>query len=218
MKLISIVLLTLFLSACGTGATNVVGACPTDSGSGIANFCVVTKDVLWRGSKPDEIGSAWLINNGVKTVVNLELINDDVASLASAKVSATGSYDINYFRIRNWEPIAALSTSLQDEQVARFLAVMATSPKPVYVHCRSGQNRTGVNVAAYRILIEGASVDTAVAEMKLYEGIWSSIDAAYLQGIDGARKVAILALVQTLKASTTPLTIIRCRNGVCTSS
>ncbi len=43
----------------------------------VANSCVVSKDVLWRGAKPDAAAATELINRGVRTVVNLELAHDD---------------------------------------------------------------------------------------------------------------------------------------------
>ncbi len=215
-----LVLTPLLLSACGGGGTSTAAAdaCTTTSTSPITNFCVSTKDTLWRGSKPDAIGSAWLLENGVKTIVNLELINDDLASLTSAKVSPAGQYDVNYFRIRNFEPVVALAPALQDEQIAQFLAIMATSAKPVYVHCRSGQNRTGVNVAAYRVLVENVPVETAISEMEKYQGFWFSYDADYIRSIDQKPKTAILAAAVALTTQTKPLSVVKCRNGVCTSS
>ncbi len=111
-------------------------ACPTRSTSSTNNFCVVTAHTLWRGGKPDAAGAAWLFDNGVQTIVNLELINDDLSTLASAKPLGSVPTHVAYFRIRNYEPVVALAPSLQDAQVAQFLAIMATSPKPVYVHCR----------------------------------------------------------------------------------
>jgi protein tyrosine phosphatase len=175
----------------------------------------VTKESLWRGGKPDELGAAWLINNGIGSVVNLELLNDDLPSLTKAKVSSALSADIAYFKVRNWEPIAAVSPKKQDDQIARFLAIMSVSPKPVYVHCRSGQNRTGVNVAAYRMLIEGMDTEAAVAEMEGFKGHWSKVDAKYLRGINQSRKESILASIEKYKTSVKPLATVRCKAGVC---
>ena len=52
--------------------------CPNDLGSPIPNFCVVTPNVLWRGAKPAQDGAAWLIQHRVRTIVNLELLHDDL--------------------------------------------------------------------------------------------------------------------------------------------
>jgi protein tyrosine phosphatase (PTP) superfamily phosphohydrolase (DUF442 family) len=200
---------------CFASQIALASPCPIDSGSGIKNFCFVTKESLWRGGKPSEQGAAWLINNGIKSVVNLEMLNDDLPSLANAKVAVSNVAEVAYFKVRNWEPIAAVSPKLQDQHVARFLAIMASSSKPVYVHCRSGQNRTGVNVAAYRMLVEGMDTEAAVAEMKTFKGHWSSVDAKYLRGLSPSRKESILAMVEKYKSSVKPLATVRCQTGVC---
>jgi len=105
---------------------------------------VVTPNVLWRGAKPAQDGAAWLIQRGVRTIVNLELLHDDRRVFGEARPASAGRHEAGYFRISDWEPNAVIAPALLDDHVAHFLAVVDHQPKPVYVHCRSGQNRTGV--------------------------------------------------------------------------
>ena len=71
-------LLLFFMCSCASVEKQpAAGACRDNPGSGIRNFCVVTPHVLWRGARPDKDGTAGLIQHGVRTVVNLELILDD---------------------------------------------------------------------------------------------------------------------------------------------
>ena len=65
---------------------------------------MVTPDVLWRGARPDKDGAAWLIQQGVRTIVNLELILDDKRTFVHATVDDANNYEVGYFRIRDWEP------------------------------------------------------------------------------------------------------------------
>ena len=44
--------------------------------SPIENFARVD-DVLWRGARPDAAGAAWLVAQGVRTIINLELLHGD---------------------------------------------------------------------------------------------------------------------------------------------
>src|SRR2546421_607631 len=163
-------------------------ACANDLGSPIPNFCVVTPDVLWRGAKPAWDGAAWLILRGMRTIVNLELLHDDRRVFGESRPAIAGRHELGYFRIPDWEPNAALAPALLDDHVAHFLAVVDRQPKPVYVHCRSGQNRTGVMVAAYRVIVEGLSRGAAIAEMRGYQGIWFKADSAYIRSLSSEHR------------------------------
>jgi hypothetical protein len=162
-------------------------SCPNNLGSPIENFCVATPDVLWRGARPDKDGAAWLIGHGVRTIVNLELIHDDKSSFDHVIIADDKKFQVRYFRIHDWEPLPKLSDSIVDGHVARFLAVISQQPKPVYVHCRSGMNRTGVMIAAYRVLIESIPAEDAIDEMGSYQGQWFKTDAKYIRGLSKRR-------------------------------
>jgi hypothetical protein len=79
-----------------------------------------------------------------------------------------------------------------DKHMALFIAIVKAAPKPVYVHCRAGVDRTGVLSAAYRVLIDGASRREAVAEMGRYHSPWQSLDARYIYDLSDARREKIL--------------------------
>lgn len=170
-------------------------SCDDNLGSAIPNFCQVTPRMLWRGAKPDKEGAAWLVQQGVRTVVNLELLHDDLETFEQVRLDNTGKYQIGYYRVRDWEPLPAVAPDVTDKHVAQFLAIMQQAPKPVYVHCRSGENRTGLMVAAYRVIVEGEDkddvIEAAVAEMASYEGFWFETDASYIRGLTPQRREAI---------------------------
>ena len=166
-------------------------ACTLPLSPAIANSCVVTPNVLWRGAKPDVNGATALISVGVKTVVNLELLHDDLDAFRNAQPSIESSSSIGYFRIRSWEPNVVIAPALLDSHVADFIAIVKTQAKPIYVHCRSGQNRTGVMIAAYRILFEGQPIESAIAEMQSYHGVWFKQDAKYIRGLTGQHRARI---------------------------
>ncbi len=209
--------LLLPLVACADFTQADADACSRTLDSPIQNFCEVTPGTLWRGAKPDEQGAAWLIRNGVHTIVNLELLHDDRDTLTSVQLEAQADdretlahtqltdqavHDIHYYRVRDWEPLVVVAPWLTDERVAQFLAVAQQAPKPLYVHCRSGQNRTGVMVAAYRVIVEGqndaGAIEKAVKEMQGYRGVWFEADASYIRSLTPERQQAIRARVQAL--------------------
>jgi protein-tyrosine phosphatase len=208
-----VVVLTLALASTVGQAAK---PCEYNIDSPITNFCISTKNVLWRGAKPDIQGATWLIDQGIASVVNLELLHDDLAILKSVETSdKTLNSQIHYYKVRDWEPFVVLKPSKTDSNIARFIAVMNKAPKPVYVHCRSGQNRTGVMVAAYRIIIEGISMSAAIEEMKRYEGIWSKQDEQYLLTMTEEKVNRLREAAAKFSGSTKPNTIVRCKNGAC---
>jgi protein tyrosine phosphatase (PTP) superfamily phosphohydrolase (DUF442 family) len=184
-----VVAASLLLSGCGcTSSTITEGPlCSNNLGSPIPNFCEVTPNVLWRGSKPDKNAAVWLINKGVKTIVNLELFHDDIDTIRKINITTADKYGIDYFWVRTWEPLYAVAQSIADEHVIHFLAIVSQAKQPIYVHCRAGENRTGVMVAAYKIILErqrsAAEMTAILDEMRSYQGVWSDFDTEYIKGL-----------------------------------
>jgi protein tyrosine phosphatase (PTP) superfamily phosphohydrolase (DUF442 family) len=181
---ITLAVLALKLHACAyTPELNAADPCPDHLNAPIREFCVVTPDVLWRGSKPDRDDATWLIQQGVATIVNLELLHDDKHDLDQASPRGNGVTEVGYFRVRDWEPLKLVTPRIVDDHIAHFLAIIAQQPKPIYVHCRYGQDRTGAMIAVFRMLIEGVSEEDAIAELRRNRGNWLALDEKYIRGL-----------------------------------
>jgi hypothetical protein len=56
-----------------------------------------------------------------------------------------------------------------DETFVKFLKLVKDNPnKKIFVHCRLGDDRTGMMIAAYRMAAESWSADEALREMQIF--------------------------------------------------
>jgi protein tyrosine phosphatase (PTP) superfamily phosphohydrolase (DUF442 family) len=216
---ISCLLAAVFAVSTAVAQTTVTAPelkkCVTNLNSPVPNFCEVDAGKLWRGARPAVEDVTWLLQAGVKSVVNLELLYDDLPVLTDAHDLATKKITLNYYRVRDWEPLVMLSPASTDEHVVRFLAIASQAEKPLYVHCRSGENRTGVMVAAYKLILQGEkNIDAVIDEMKNFKGFWSSADAKYLRTV-AARRDEFVQRVKAAVAARDLNTKLACAPGAC---
>jgi hypothetical protein len=190
------------------------GACSNDLDSPIRNFCVVAPEVLWRGERPNRADAKWLLEHRVASVVSLQL--DDQRTFESAALSREFAHSVSYFQEPHFSPLQMLSRSQIDNHVARFLAIVTVAPKPIYFHCRAGIDRTGVLAAAYRVLIEGASREQAIAEMARFHSPWIRLDSRYIRSLSEARQAQIMVEVRYWQFRLRPSARIECLRGKCT--
>lgn len=202
------------LTGCAKASIPIELSCTLPLDPKVANSCVVSEQTLWRGARPDPEAVAALVDLGVKTVVSLELLQDDRNAFEAAMISSRDSREIQYFQIRDWEPLVLLVPGKVDDHVARFLAIAGTQPKPIFVHCRSGQNRTGIMVAAYKVF-NGADIEETILKMERYGGFWSKLDADYIRTLTLQRRAAIEERVSDLMLKVKRSAKIVCSGGKC---
>jgi tyrosine-protein phosphatase SIW14 len=107
----------------------------------LVNFGKVN-DSLYRGGQPYAAGMKLLQEMGVKSVINLRMTNDQWQAEAAVAASCSMTYT-NF-------PLNSLAAPT-DAQVAGILAAIESLPKPVFIHCQYGCDRTGTIIACYRI-------------------------------------------------------------------
>jgi tyrosine-protein phosphatase SIW14 len=138
---------------------------------GIPNFGQVTSN-LYRGGQPNADGLQELKNRGVDLVVDLR-----GGSNKSEKADAE-KLGMGYVSIPSHCPFPS------DAPWAHFLKVMRENRgKKVFVHCRLGDDRTGLAIATYRISEENWSAAEALNEMKVFG--FSSVHHAICPGLEG---------------------------------
>lgn len=116
---------------------------------GVENSYRVSTE-LYRSGQPDEAGFHTIERAGIKSVLNLREYHTDTDEAADTKLKL-----LHY-------PVAAGSVTKQD--IVNILKLLRSAPKPVLVHCWHGSDRTGITIAAYRIVEQGVSVEDAEKE------------------------------------------------------
>jgi tyrosine-protein phosphatase SIW14 len=124
--------------------------------NGIGDFGEVTPR-LFRGAQPNHAGFKALSKMGVGIVV------DTRGNRTRTEGKEVRRLGIKYVAIP-WH-----CPSPHDETFAKFLRLMRENPdKKVFVHCRLGDDRTGMMIAAYRMADEDWTADEAMREMRKF--------------------------------------------------
>jgi protein tyrosine/serine phosphatase len=123
---------------------------------GVGNFGEVTPH-LYRGGQPKGTGYQHLKQMGIDIVVDLRLSGEDAEKQNVTKAG------MRYVSIP-WHCLVP-----KDRVFAEFLKLLLDNPKKkVFVHCRYGDDRTGMMIAAYRMAVEGWTPKEARKEMKKF--------------------------------------------------
>lgn len=118
-------------------------------------------DVLYRGAQPKEQGLTELKKLGISTIVDLRSEGPDKVAWERHQVESLGMRFV-HIPLTGWSPPT-------DEQVAEFLALFHSNPQQkIFVHCRLGEDRTGVFVATYRMALEKWTPEQAMKEMYFF--------------------------------------------------
>ena len=108
---------------------------------------------LYRGAQPTLEGFRELKKLGIRTVVNLRESDTDRGGIADTKLGYV-LLPVPYYQAT-------------DDEIVKFLQVVTDKKRlPVFMHCNSGANRTGMMVAIYRVVVSGWKVDEALKEMR----------------------------------------------------
>ncbi|OGW33011.1 MAG: hypothetical protein A2X59_09360 [Nitrospirae bacterium GWC2_42_7] len=111
---------------------------------------------VYRGNQPKKEGYKTLREIGIRTVINLRSHHREK--------NMVESIGMRYLAF----PIGMLERVKKDEIKRIVQAIANPANQPVYVHCALGQDRTGIVVAAYRMDIDGWSLDEAEKEMQAF--------------------------------------------------
>ena len=131
---------------------------------GLRHFGVVEEGALYRCGQPTPEELRELIQkHRLKTVIALRgrRAENDPDSWEQAERDVCTEAGIRFVQI----PCNHRNPPTQ-EQIDEFLMVAGSAEqRPALVHCRIGQQRTGLFCALYRVHVQGVAPDRALAEM-----------------------------------------------------
>ena len=171
LALASILVSTLIACAGETSSTaesqEAAATAAKTTSAGMENFIEV-RPGLYRGGHPDAASLDHLKSLGVTRIVNLE-IGDFLEAFPwqiSAELEQASARGINELRF----PMSAFEPAQSDrfdQQMDAILKVVksASPTEPVYVHCKHGQDRTGLVIGLDRVINQSWKPQIAHDEM-----------------------------------------------------
>jgi tyrosine-protein phosphatase SIW14 len=133
-------------------------------------------DHLYRGAQPRDAGLLELKKLGVTTIVDLRGEDPERSGWEEKRAESLGIRFV-HIPVDGWSPPT-------NEQVAQFLSLFReNSQEKVFVHCRYGDDRTGVFVASYRMAFEKLPAEQALKEMYYFgfNGAWHPSMATFVR-------------------------------------
>ncbi|MCB0394942.1 MAG: YdeI/OmpD-associated family protein, partial [Bdellovibrionales bacterium] len=128
---------------------------PTFADSAIPRFSRVAEG-LYRGGRPTEQDLEYLARGGFKTVISLERI--ETTDWEEPIVKGLGMRFVSI-------PLDVYKTPTHFEVDGILEILKSTKSQPVFIHCKHGEDRTGLAIGLYRVEIEGWDASDAYREM-----------------------------------------------------
>jgi protein tyrosine/serine phosphatase len=126
------------------------------SSNNIPRFQMLTTG-LYRGGQPDKKGFEFLKQQGVKTIINLQMENDEESTVKQL--------GMNYVQIGIDDPRP--SSRIPDQAISKYFEIINNPENyPIFFHCRRGADRTGAMAAMYRIANQGWDAKKAYGEAR----------------------------------------------------
>ena len=139
---------------------------------------------LFRGAQPHTEGFQQLKSLGVTTIVDLRGEDPEKISWERKQTEAAGMKFVN-IPVSGWSPPT-------NDQVAEFLSLFRDPHAKIFVHCRFGDDRTGVFVATYRMAHDHWPPSQAIKEMYFFgfNGFWHPAMKSFIRDFPEKLKTA----------------------------
>ncbi len=129
---------------------------------------------LYRSEQPKGMAFAVMQDLGIKRVISVRGYNNDPQMLAE-EIEACTRAGVDFVHISITDQVPPKPS------VKQFMEAVRTAPGPVLVHCEHGRSRTGMMLAAYRVLAEGWTVEDAIEDQLFM--YYRSANAEQVEGL-----------------------------------
>ena len=151
----------------------------------LPNTYEIDADMI-RGGHPDRARLVKLKERGVKAILNLRGDFDTVSNNLEKQVCAELGLQLAFVPLR-------ATAAPEVAPLLQTIAYLRDLPRPFFVHCKSGADRTALAVVLYLVVIKGVDIQSARQEtFKLKYGHirWSKarILHQFLDSYEGAAK------------------------------
>jgi protein tyrosine/serine phosphatase len=129
------------------------------------NFHVVLPGELYRSAQPGAARIAEVVrNDGIRTILNLRGSSEN-AGWYRAEIETSAELGVNHVDF----PMSD-ERQLSVAEAEQLIAIMRNAPKPLWIHCKAGSDRTGLAVALYLAAIAGKGEAAAEGQLSLQYG------------------------------------------------
>ena len=119
----------------------------------LPNIYSVDEDMI-RGGHPHRDRLKMLQDAGVQAILNLRGDFDTAANNLEKQVCAELGLRLDFVALR--------ATALPErDALLQTIALLHDLPRPFFVHCKSGADRTALSVVLYLVIIKGVDIKTA---------------------------------------------------------
>ena len=129
------------------------------------NFHVITENQAYRSRQLDKRLLQYYINKyGIKSIINLRGAEpgkewyDDEMEVCSI------------YGIKHYDLDMAMDREPKKEQIETLIGFFKTAPKPVFIHCLGGSDRTGLAATLWKIVMDKQTKKKAAKHMLFYYG------------------------------------------------
>jgi len=129
------------------------------------NFHTVIEGQLYRSAQPSAASlSGYIKAHGIKTVINLRGAHPKTPWY-DAEVAVSEDLGVKHIDFGMSD-----SKMFSPEKADELVAVMASAPKPILIHCQAGADRSGLAAALYEKEVAGQSSAKAEGQLSFYYG------------------------------------------------